>query len=52
VTKLGHDRTQLVRTALKAQEAAGNEEITVLADRGFDTGLARVRAREEDRQTS
>jgi transposase len=33
VTNVGHDRTQLVPMALRAQEATGNEEITVLADR-------------------
>ena len=38
VTNLGHDRTQLVPMALKAQEATGNEEITVLADRGYFNG--------------
>ena len=38
VTNLGHDRTQLVPMALKAQEATGNEEITVLADRGYFSG--------------
>jgi hypothetical protein len=34
VTNVGHDRTQLVPMALKAQKATGNAEITVLADRG------------------
>jgi transposase len=34
VTNVGHDRTQLMPMALKAQEATGSEEITVLADRG------------------
>jgi len=38
VTNVGHDRTQLVPMALKAQEATGNEEITVLADRGYFNG--------------
>src|ERR1700693_5505948 len=38
VTNLGHDRTQLVPMGLKAQEATGNEEITVLADRGYFNG--------------
>jgi hypothetical protein len=38
VTNVGHDRTQLVPIALKAQEATGNEEITVLADRGYFNG--------------
>jgi hypothetical protein len=32
------DRTQLIPMALKAQEATGNEEITVLADRGYFSG--------------
>src|ERR1700681_435379 len=38
VTNAGHDRTQLVPMALKTQEATGNEEITVLADRGYFNG--------------
>jgi transposase len=38
VTNVGHDRTQLVPMALRAQEATGNEEITVLADRGYFNG--------------
>ena len=38
VTNLGHDRTQLVPMALRAQKATGNAEITVLADRGYFNG--------------
>src|SRR6202049_4150835 len=38
VTNVGHDRTQLAPMALKAQEATGNKEITVLADRGYFSG--------------
>jgi hypothetical protein len=38
VTNVGHDRTQLMPMALRAQEATGNEEITVLADRGYFSG--------------
>src|SRR5215471_18316138 len=38
VTNAGHDRTQLVPMALRAQEATGNKEITVLADRGYFNG--------------
>ena len=38
VTNVGHDRTQLAPMALKAQEATGCEEITVLADRGYFNG--------------
>jgi hypothetical protein len=38
VTNVGHDRTQLVPMALKAQQATGNEEIAVLADRGYFNG--------------
>jgi transposase len=38
VTNVGHDRTQLVPMALRAQEATGNKEITVLADRGYFNG--------------
>src|SRR5207248_10987021 len=34
----GHDRSQLAPMALKAQEATGNKEITVLADRGYFSG--------------
>lgn len=40
VTNIGHDRTQLVPMALKAQEATGCEEITALADRGYFNGRA------------
>ena len=38
VTNVGHDRTQLVPMALKAQKATGNAEITVLADRSYFNG--------------
>ncbi len=38
VTNLGHDRTQLVPMGLKARQATGAEEITVLADRGYFNG--------------
>jgi hypothetical protein len=38
VTNMGHDRTQFVPMALKAREATGNKEITVLADRGYFNG--------------
>src|SRR5215471_579372 len=38
VTNVGHDRTQLMPMALKAQGATGNKEITVLADRGYFNG--------------
>src|SRR5206468_11056695 len=38
VTNVGHDRTQLVPMALRAQEATANKEITVLADRGYFNG--------------
>src|SRR6516225_7435306 len=38
VTNAGHDRTQLVPMALRAQKATGNKEITVLADRGYFNG--------------
>jgi len=38
VTDLGHDRTRLVPMGLKAQQAVGREEITVLADRGYFSG--------------
>jgi transposase len=38
VTNLGHDRTQLVPMGLRARQATGAEEITVLADRGYFNG--------------
>jgi hypothetical protein len=38
VTNVGHDRTHLLPMALSAQEATGNEEIIVLADRGYFNG--------------
>src|SRR5229473_3376230 len=38
VTNVGHDRTQLVPMALRAQKATGNKDITVLADRGYFNG--------------
>jgi len=38
VTNAGHDRIQLVPMALDAQQATGNQEITVLADRGYFNG--------------
>ncbi len=38
VTNLGHDRTQLVPMALKAQEASGCDQVTALADRGYFSG--------------
>jgi hypothetical protein len=38
VTNQGHDRSQLVPMALKAQEATGSEQVTALADRGYFSG--------------
>jgi len=38
VTNQGHDRSHLVPMALKAQQATGNKEIAVLADRGYFNG--------------
>jgi transposase len=38
VINQGHDRSQLVPMALKAQEATGCEQITALADRGYFSG--------------
>src|SRR5207302_3460423 len=38
VINQGHDRSQLAPMAHKAQEATGNKEITVLADRGYFSG--------------
>jgi hypothetical protein len=45
VTNVGHDRTHLVPMALWAQEATGNEEITVLADRAISTATRSSRAK-------
>jgi transposase len=38
VTNSGSDRTQLTAMSRKAREATGYEEVTVLADRGYDNG--------------
>ncbi len=38
VTNLGHDRTQLASMAKRAREAIGENELTVLADRGYFKG--------------
>ena len=38
VTNQGHDRGHLAPMALKAQQATGNKEIAVLADRGYFNG--------------
>jgi transposase len=38
VTNVGHDRTQLSAMAKQASSAMGNEELTVLADRGYFKG--------------
>src|SRR5437667_4358321 len=38
VTNVGHDRTQLFAMATQARSATGNEELTVLADRGYFKG--------------
>ena len=38
VINQGHDRSQLVPMALKAQEATGCEQVTALADRGYFNG--------------
>jgi hypothetical protein len=38
VTNVGHDRTQLSAMAKQARSAMGNEELTVLADRGYFKG--------------
>ena len=39
VTNIGHDRSQLANMARQAKEAAGSEELTVLADRGYFSGV-------------
>ena len=38
VTNVGHDRTQLTAMAKSAQQATGQEKMTVLADRGYFKG--------------
>jgi transposase len=38
VTNLGHDRTQLVPMSQQAREALGEDQLTVLADRGYFNG--------------
>jgi len=38
VTNVGHDRTQLFAMAKQARSATGEEELTVLADRGYFKG--------------
>lgn len=38
VTNVGSDRGQLTPMGCKAREATGSEEVTVLADRGYDNG--------------
>ena len=39
VTNLGHDRTQLANMARQAKEAIGPGDLTVLADRGYFSGV-------------
>jgi transposase len=46
VTNLGHDRTQLASMGRQAQAATGDEDLMVLADRGYFSG-AEVLACEE-----
>jgi superfamily II RNA helicase len=38
VTNSGNDRAQLANMATKAREAMGSEELTAVADRGYDKG--------------
>ena len=38
VTNVGHDRTQLASMAKQARSATGNEDLTVVADRGYFNG--------------
>jgi transposase len=38
VTNVGHDRTQLANMAKQAREATGNDELKVVADRGYYKG--------------
>ncbi|MGV8202755.1 transposase, partial [Pseudomonas aeruginosa] len=39
VTNVGHDRTALATMAEQAREATGSECLTVVADRGYYSGL-------------
>src|SRR5215469_7437407 len=39
VTNIGHDRTQLANMARQAKEATGSDRLTVLADRGYFSGV-------------
>ena len=47
VTNIGHDRTQLANMGRQAKDATGAEHLTVLADRGYFSGVE-VLACEED----
>jgi transposase len=38
VTNIGHDRTQLTSMAKRARDAVGEDDLTVLADRGYFKG--------------
>jgi len=39
VTNIGHDRTQLANMARQAKQATGSDELTILADRGYFSGV-------------
>jgi hypothetical protein len=45
VTNVCHDRTHLMPMGFRAQDATGNEEITVLVDRGYSTAIRYWHAR-------
>jgi transposase len=46
VTNIGHDRTQLANMGGKARDATGTDELTLLADRGYFSGVE-IRACQE-----
>ena len=47
VTNVGHDRTQLANMGRKAREATGSNNLTVLADRGYFSGVEVLACEEE-----
>jgi len=46
VTNIGHDRSQLANMARQAKEATGSDGLTVLADRGYFSGVEVVACEE------
>jgi transposase len=47
VTNVGHDRSQLANMGRQAREATGSHEVTVLADRGYFSGVEVLACEEE-----